>query len=151
MFHIKVSYTSSFSARFRSPTPPFARFRAHTLIHQPIAREPRLTSSILARFFLLYVSRQRPNQWQEVDGGKSLRVASWSWHREKQKAVTDQLVSMFRFSHKNSQQHKKRFFLCDRVKIVFVYVGLRVDCCVCMRVFWVWKSITRDREEEKKK
>lgn len=161
MFHIKVSYTSSFSARFfRSPTPPFTRFRAYTRTRQPIAREPRLTSSILARLFFFYSTFRDESVAGSERGGKC-ETASWSgsW-TETSNRHWSTIVSLFFFFCTEKQEMKKAvwkdFSFVIQVKIVFVCFSaprnvLQSDCCVYMRAFWVWKSITRDLRRRKKK
>ena len=102
MFHIKVSYTSSFSAAFRSPIPPFTRSCSYARIRQPI--ESRTATYFFyfgSVFSTLRFATTTTNQWQEVGRGWGEMKMSRDRAVKKLPTVTDR--NSF-FLHKNKKK-----------------------------------------------
>lgn len=134
MFHIKVSYTSSSCSAFFALQYNHSYARTYTRIRQPIAREPRLTSSILARFFLLYVLRRQRQlrQWQEVTLGWETKafVVIVLWNSP---TVTDTSIFL----------HMKNFLLWifSSSKNSFFFVFVAPNVCAQLWLLCVHESI----------
>ena len=130
MFHIKVSYTSSFSAAFRSPTPPFTR--SYIRLHSSADRVENRDLLLLfwLGFFLLYVSRLRrriSGRKSAVDGEKWKCLVIVLW--KKISTVTDRNSFFCTKTRKNLSQLKKISF------VIFFSVFLQVKIVLCVFFF----------------